>query len=320
MKIFMTGASGFLGRSITSHLLKQNHCISALLLEDDQLEEKDGLDIVRGNITCSDSLQGLMVGHDAVIHLAGAVGYGQSWSNCIKLNTEGTINVVNEAIHSGVRRFIQMSSISVYGRKADVVVTENSPKVKIGDPYGDTKIDAENYLLEKQKKGLIDLTLIRPTMIYGPGDRLFLPKVIENLKSGNARIIGSGKNNVDLIHVDDVAEFVSLVLSNKGSIGQAYNLSNNKPVTWIEFLSLISEELKLAAPENHLPYWLALSLAWIMEMAARVTEKPPRLSRYAVRNVGRNYRYSVRKMRSELGFNPRVELLEGIREVLKQID
>lgn len=75
---------------------------------------------------------------DAVIHLAGCVG-DQKWGSCITVNRDGTSTIAEEAIWSGVRRFIHLSSVSVYGRVPLVEIREDSPVRKIGDPYGDTR-------------------------------------------------------------------------------------------------------------------------------------------------------------------------------------
>ena len=111
-------------------------------------EEKPDLnaEIRWGDITRPHTLAGLMHGHDAVVHLASAVGYAQEMGTCVTLNVDGTRNVAKEAMASRVRRFVHMSSIAVYGRIPGQVITEKSPTRKTGDPYGDTKIDAEEFL------------------------------------------------------------------------------------------------------------------------------------------------------------------------------
>ena len=321
MRVFVTGATGFLGRTIVDRLLEAGGEVTALLLPQDP---GDGLpvavNVVRGDITDPKSLAGLFAGHDAVLHLAGAVGYGQTWDACIRLNREGTRNVAARAMAENVRRFLHLSSVSVYGRVSDVPVDESFPLRKINDPYGDTKIDAERILLEHAQNNELDLTLIRPTMIYGPGDVLFLPKIVENLKSGFARIIGKGDHPADVIHVRDVAEFITLVLHEPMTIGRTYNLTNPDNPTWKDMLHEAARILGVEPPRRHIPYPAAYAIATLMEMLSRVTNKPPRLTRYAVRNVGRPYHYVTDRMRDELGFSPQIDLLEGLRACLEMGD
>jgi len=311
--VFVTGATGFVGQAVAGRLAAAGHRVTALLLPQEDARTAPGCRVVRGDITRPETLAGRIAHHDAVVHLAGAVGYGQAWDTCVRLNREGTRNVADEALRCGVRRFVHMSSVSVYGRVSGVPIREDAPLRKIGDPYGDTKIDSERLLEERARTRGLELTVVRPTVIYGPGDRLFLPKVIENLRSGGARVIGPGTNRVDLVHVGDVAEFVCRVLQAPGTRGRAYNLTHPDNPTWQAFLAEVASLLHVPVPEKHLPYRAALAVAGVMEAASFFTGKPPRLTRYAVRNVGRPYLYSTDRMREELGFQPAVETLEGIR-------
>ena len=322
MKIFITGASGFIGKAIVKKLLAQGGFnITGLLLpfETEQVLEDMPVRIVRGDITRSQTLSGLMKDHDAIIHLAGAVGYGQTMGHCIQVNRNGTANVAAEAGRSGVRRFIHFSSVSVYGRVPDVPIGESFPLKKIGDPYGDTKIDAENILTDLSNQNKLDLTILRPTVIYGPGDTMFLPKLLENVESGNARIIGNGLNRVDLIHVKDVADFVLLVLRESKTIGQIYNLTHPSNPTWLEFMSVITQELGLSKIERRLPYLPALVIAGVLELLARLLGKQSRLTRYSVRVVGRHYRYMTDKFQQDLGYYPKIDLQSGIKAELARI-
>jgi nucleoside-diphosphate-sugar epimerase len=275
--------------------------------------------IVRGDITRTEMLSGLMMNQDTVIHLAGAVGYGQTMKQCLRVNRDGTANIAQETCKAGVRRFIHFSSVSVYGRVSEVPIGESFPMKKIGDPYGDTKIDAENILTELSNQRRLDLTILRPTVIYGPGDAMFLPKLLENVKSGKGRIIGNGMNTVDLIHVNDVAEFVLRILEEPKSIGQVYNLTHPSNPTWKEFMSIVSREMGLPEIEKRLPYIPALVIAGIMELLAQIRGKQSRLTRYSVRVVGRQYRYLTDKFQKELEYYPKIDLENGIKTELARV-
>jgi nucleoside-diphosphate-sugar epimerase len=322
MKVFISGASGFIGKAIVKKLVEEGGFdITVLLMpeEPEQVMNDMPVRIVRGDITEAETLSGLMKDHDGVIHLAGAVGYGQSMDNCVRVNRDGTASVAAEAIRSGSRRFIHFSSVSVYGRVSGVPIDESFPLKKIGDPYGDTKIDAEHILADLSNQNKLDLTIIRPTVIYGPGDTMFLPKLLENVESGHARLIGTGLNSVDLIHVADVADFVLLILKKPKSIGQIYNLTHPSNPTWQEFMSMITRELGLPKIEKRLPYFPALVIAGMMEFLARVRGKASRLTRYSVRVVGRQYHYMTDKFQQELGYYPKIDLQSGMKAELEKM-
>ncbi len=316
MRVAITGATGFVGRELVRQLHAAGHEIVGLLLPSEPDEALACGDVVRGDITDPESLRGLFDGCDAVVHLASAVGYGQRWEACRTVNVDGTEHVAAEAIRAGIRRFVHMSSVSVYGRKTGVVLDESAPMLPIGDPYGDTKIEAERIVRRRAAAGELDLTVVRPTAIYGPGDQLFMPKLIENLRSGRTRIIGSGQNTVDLVHVEDVAAFLVTALQDPRAIGKTCNLNNPDNPTWQDLLETVAVALQVEPPRQHLPYVVALGVAGAMELAAKVTGKPPRLTRYSVRVIGRQYRYPVLAAQ-ELGFAPAVPLTEGIRRYVE---
>jgi nucleoside-diphosphate-sugar epimerase len=317
MNVFLTGATGFLGKTIVKKLISENHTITTLLMPGEPDSGLERARIVRGDITEPETLTSKMDGNDVIIHLAGSVGYGLRMKTCLRINKEGTYNVAREALRSGIHRFIHFSSVSVYGRISGVPITEDFPMKKIGDPYGDTKIDAECVLHEFAEDGL-DLTIVRPTVIYGPGDDKFLPKLIENMRSGKARIVGDGGNSVDLIHVDDVADFTSIILRDERTIGRVYNLTNPVNPTWKEMLNIVASEMGIPAPEKHIPYSLAMVAAGIIEFISFFTRRPPRLTRYAVRVIGRQYYYSTERIQKELGFQPAIDLREGIRKCVRE--
>lgn len=318
MRVFVTGASGFIGRRLVPELCRAGHEVTALLLADEPAASALGAAVRRGDMTDPRTLTGVLDGQHSVVHLAGAVGYGQSFERCRRLNRDGTANVAGEALRAGVRRFLHMSSVSVYGRRPGVRLDEESALCKIGDPYGDTKIEAERILRTLETEGHLELTIVRPTVIYGPGDERFLPRLVENLRSGRSRVIGSGRNTVDAIHVDDVVRFLAAVLVDARSIGGIYNLNHPANPPWNELVAAVAAAIGVAAPRRQLPYPLAMALAAGLETVARLSGKPPRLTRYGVRVVGRQYHYVTERARRDLGFQPRVNLLDGIRACLEE--
>ncbi len=316
MKVFVTGASGFVGRALLSTLAECGHETTALLLPGESDAGIGSSVVVRGDITDPATLRGAMDGHDAVIHLAGVVGYGQRWEPCTQVNVHGTRNVAREAVRAGATRFIHMSSVSVYGRIPEVLLTEDAPMLETGEPYGDTKIEAEQVLREVGAHGALNWTILRPTVIYGPGDDKFLPKLAENLRSGRARVIGRGTGTVDLVHVDDVVRFIEQLLSEPRATGAVLNLADPDTCSWKELLGAVASELGVPAPTRHLPYPVALAVAGVMEAVSRLTGKPPRLSRYAVRVVGRQYRYVATRAQT-LGFSPSIPVEDGVVACLR---
>jgi nucleoside-diphosphate-sugar epimerase len=316
MNIFITGASGFIGQAIVKESLQGGHSVRALLLPQEPESLAAGTTVIRGDVTRPETLARTIEGSDAVIHLAGAVGF-QTWKSCLAINRDGTSNVAREAVSSNVRRFVHMSSVSVYGRTPSVPIREDFPLKKIGDPYGDTKIDAEMILRGLEGDGKLDLTIIRPTVVYGPTDNKFVPTLLRNLRSGKFRVIGDGEQTVDLIHVDDLAAFVLRVLEEPLTIGRTYNMTNQGNPSWNDMVTMLCAELAIPAPRRHVSYRTAYRLAGLLETLSAVTGRPARLNRYSVRVVGRPYHYLIDAARKDLGFTPSIDLMTGLKECLK---
>jgi dihydroflavonol-4-reductase len=310
MRVFVTGATGFVGPHVVHALRKSGHTVRALLLEGEQAPE--GVEVVVGDLTDSGSLAGLLQDCGAVVHLAGVVGYGRSWAACRAVNVGGTRHLAEEAVRAGVSCFVHMSSVAVYGRVSGVPLTEEAPLRPIGDPYGDTKIEAERVVAEVC--GAMRTVLIRPTVLYGPGDQLFLPAVLARLASGRARALGTGRQRVDLVHVRDVADFVALAV-HKEAIEGPYNLADPHTPGWADFLAQLANLAGAPQPGRPLPYPVAMTAAALSEGVARYTGRPPALTRYAVRVVGRAYDYRPERAMAA-GFQPRVPLLEGLAEAV----
>ncbi|MCK4746316.1 MAG: hypothetical protein KAT15_04745, partial [Bacteroidales bacterium] len=126
-----------------------------------------------------------------------------------------------------------------------------------------------------------------------------------------------GSHSVDLVNVADVAEAVYLALIKPESVGQTYNIANEENPSWNEFLKAVCIELEIPYSERYISYKFAYRVAGLMEFVSKFTSNPPRLSRYAVRLVGRQYDYSIEKARQELGYEPSIDLIEGIQKCIR---
>ena len=318
LNVFVTGATGFVGQNIVETLVSAGHAVTCLVLPKEEHTLPPQAAIVRGDITKLETLESVMVNHDAAIHLAGAVAYGTTWDQCRRLNVDGTKNVATAAIAAGIDHFIHMSSVAVYGRVADTPLTEETPLRKIGDPYGDTKIEAELLLRNLCAGSEMALTVLRPVGMYGPGDKQFIPPVIDYLTSGSLFGLGKGYQSVDGAYVNDVAAFVRRILETPSLGSTTYNLANPGNPTWRELANLVSEEVGTRAPRIWLPFPLAMVLAWVAEWVARLTRSTPRLMRYGVRVVAVQT-CMVTKRAQAAGFKTTLSLVDSVRAQLLEL-
>jgi nucleoside-diphosphate-sugar epimerase len=187
-------------------------------------------------------------------------------------------------------------------------------KFWLWDDYTRAKIAAEKIVWEAHGKRGLGLTIIRPSWLYGPRDRLSIRRIAKTLRKGRVRIIGDGTNEMNTVYAGNVAEACLLAAANPAANGQAYNVTKDGPLTQQEYFHLYADAFGTPRPTRHVSYALAYAGAWVLECLFRLgrIRRPPFITRYAVWLLGRHTVYSTEKAQRELGWQPRVGYREGI--------
>jgi nucleoside-diphosphate-sugar epimerase len=157
--------------------------------------------------------------------------------------------------------------------------------------------------------------IVRPDQFFGPGDQLHFGRTAERLRAGKGIIIGSGDNALPLVYVTDVVQGLLLALEREGAVGEAYNITHDRPLTQRQFLHAIAREIGARPPRLHIPYHALYAAGYAAERLAMMTRsrlRPP-TTRFGVAFLGTDSRCVIDKARRELGYTPRVELREGVR-------
>jgi nucleoside-diphosphate-sugar epimerase len=161
-------------------------------------------------------------------------------------------------------------------------------------------------------------TVVRPSWIYGPRDRTTLPRVFKALEARRVALIGAADNLLNIVYAGDVAEGAILAANNPQAHGRAYNLSSEGEITQRQFLDLLTDTLGRPRIARRFPYWMAFYGGFLAEVVGRAIRlrRPPHFTRYAVALIGRPTRFSIERACTELGWSPRVNVLDGVRETL----
>jgi nucleoside-diphosphate-sugar epimerase len=316
MEILITGGNGFLGRNLIKALQERGDSarVLALSTEDTAWLEECGVAVYRGDIRDPDVLAVPMRGVDTVFHLAGMMGLWRSMQDYYAVNVTGTENVCRAALTSGVRRLVHVSSWTVYGMNLGRPVTENDPLEPLNEPYTITKAEGDRLVQRMIAEEHLPATIVRPGTIFGPGDRLNFGRTTDRISAGKNPIIGSGRNALPLVYVTDVVQGLLRCAEIERAVGQAYNISNDQPLTQEEFLLAIAQELDLAPPRLHIPYYAAYATAGVAERAAKIMRsQEPLVTRHGITLFGADNRHSIDKARRDLGYAPQVSLREGVR-------
>jgi nucleoside-diphosphate-sugar epimerase len=317
----VTGATGLLGSHVAEQLRGRGERVRALVrpTSDTSFLRQLGVELAIGDLTELDSLKRAVDGAGVVYHCAARVGDWGPWRVFQREIIDATSNLLDACRTVGVGRVLHVSSIIVYGRPKiqKARFTEDEPLGQnpwLWDNYCRAKVRAEE--LCRQYPG--DLTIVRPSWIYGPRDRTTLPRVLKALDAGRVAILGSGDNLLNVVYAGDVAEGAILAANHPQAKGQAYNLSSEGEITQREFLDLLADLLGRPRIRRHVPYRLAFWGGFLSEVIGRLIRirRPPHMTRYAVALIGRSTSFSIAKAREQLGWQPRVGVREGLQITL----
>ena len=313
MKIFVTGASGFVGSTATRHWISQGHEVTAMARSErsDRAIAKLGATPVRCSLT---DVSASDIGEvDVVVHSAAFVddwGPADAWHQA---NVEGTRRMLAAAREAGVQRFLHIGTEAaivhgqhIEGADEKYPLAEDSPY-----PYCASKAQAERLVRAANADGF-ETIVLRPRFVWGPGDTTLLPAVEKMVKTGQFRWIGGGEARTSTTHVDNLVHAMDLALT-KGTPGEAYFVLDDGTVTIREMVTKLAATRDLSLPDKSVPSWLADGIGWVAEGLWRklpLGGKPP-LTRHAAMAMSRTCTLKDGKARSDLGYEPVVSREEG---------
>jgi len=306
--VVVTGASGHIGNVLVRQLLAQGDEVRALIHHTEGASPLDGLDIemVQGDVCNPDSLIKAFEGSDIVYHLAGVISIMPGEDKLLRqVNVNGTRNVVEACLKTGVRRLVYTSSIhAIQEPTQDISIDESCPCNPEGVPrgYGRSKANATLVVLDGVKRGL-DAVIVHPTGVTGPYDYRIsqLGRLVIDCINGNLKAYVDGA--YDFVDVRDVANGVILA-GEKGRCGERYILSGEQ-VTVRRLLSMIEGISGVKAPPIKIPFWLAKLASHFTPLYHRLTGSQPLFTSYSMDVLRSNSLVSSEKARRELGYSPR---------------
>ena len=320
MDVLITGGNGFLGHNLTMALQRRGDTVRVIALptEDTTWLERRGVRVFRGDIRDPTILVEPMRDVDAVFHLAALLGAWRPLDVYRAVNVEGTRNVCQAARAAGARRLVHISSAMVYNLSAGHPVSEDEPLTPLDEPYCISKAEGDRLVQELIARENFPGVIIRPGTLFGPGDRLNFGRIADRLKAGKHIIIGSGDNHVPFVYISDMVQGLLLALDHPNAVGQAFNLGHDQPLTQEGLFTAIAQDLGVAPPRLHVPYWSLYTAAWAAERIADLSKNrvPPFLTRHGVKLYGADNVLSIDKARRMLGYEPQVMLRAGVQRTV----
>lgn len=316
----MTGAAGLLGSHVVDLLVEQGHRPRALVRpgEDVQYLAGAGAEVVVGDVCDRDALGAAVRDVEYVIHCAARTGPWGNEADYVNTNVRALEDLVRASASVGVRRFVHVSSITVHGNDVKGDADESRPLKAEPNPYSRSKVAGERLLEGMIRHDGYPVAIVRPGWIYGPRDRASFYRFAAMVEQGRMTLMGSGDNHVPLIYVRDAARGLLLAATSTAAEGRAYLLVNDQRVTQSQFFGAIAGELGVKPPSRRIPYRLALAVAVAAEWQAKVrgSASPPPVTRYGVQLLGGENRFFVERARRELGFQPEIDMAEGVERAV----
>jgi len=316
MKVLITGATGLLGSHLIKELQQRGEDIRALVLPVENADKllEQGVEVVRGDITDASTLKPTVQDVEIIFHLAGMMGVWRPLSDYRLVNVKGSENLYKAAQVVGVRRFVHTSSHTVYGLGHGRFLTEKDPLRPDPDPYSITKAEGDRLIRRLMLNSSVETVILRPGTFFGPYDRLHFGRMAQKVKDGKGVIIGRGDNALPFCYVTDVVQGFMLAGYHNNAPGNVYNITNDRPLTQQEMFDAIADAVDGKRPTLHLPYLPIYYGSIVAEkVVARVTRTKPIVTQLGAMMFGSDNRHSVEKARRELGYEPKVDLREGIK-------
>lgn len=298
MKVFVTGGTGKLGSKVIKLLLKNKHKVIALTRN----KTIDNCENVKGDLFNFDVTH--LKGCDAVIHIAGLVDF-ESKEELNRINVLGTKEMVKHANELGIPHFIHVSSISVYGKKNNANITEETP-LKPDTLYAKSKYESEIEVGNFSRKKCI----LRPGMIYGVGFTQGFEKALSMIEKGKFFVFGKGNNYVPLVSVDLVAENIIYCLENE--IEGVYNSIDYEKITQEEVLNFVADIVDVPLKITKIPHLLAKPLILLYNLKSK--NKIP-YEHIQMLNTNRNVNSKLYEMNYETKIKRDEKLIEFINSL-----
>lgn len=310
MRVLVTGANGFIGAALSRRLLSDGVSVRAMcrtLGKGDTLRQQ-GAEVVQGDLQLIDSLRRGVEGCEVVYHIGAALEGTAAYQ--YNVSVLGTLNLLQAAHEAGVRRFVHISSIAVYGNECFGFVREDQPRrPSRRDYYQQAKSLAEDVLWEFAAHHDMEVTCLRPGMVYGPESGFWTRNMFNAFSRYPVPIIGDGGGHAHPIYIDDVVDLMVALGYHPAAVGLAFNCAPDPAPTWVEF---VGHYARMAGNTCTLPVSPALlrGAALITPLTA-LRGKPLDLGGFLNFLIGRTT-YSMARAKERLGWQARVPLAEGM--------
>ena len=325
--VLVTGGTGFLGRNLVERLLAQGRVVTVLARNPAPDLERQGVRFIRAALDDETAVAAACAGMGTVFHVAARVGVWGPREEFFRANVLGTRAIVAGCRHHGVSRLVFTSSPSVvYNGRNLAGADESLPlTTRCPSPYPVTKAVAESEALAAAGEAL-RVTALRPHLIWGVGDPHLVPRVLARARAGRLRIVGAGRNRVDMVHVANAVDAhllaeAALARDEPGANGRAFFITNGEPVVLWDWINALLTALGERPVTRRVPLPIAAAAGAACELVWRAFQlrgEPP-MTRFVAAELAKEHWFDVSAARNVLGYMPRVSMAAGTAELVAHL-
>ena len=322
MRILVTGGGGFVGGYIIHRLLQRGYAVRSFGRSPQPRLEVQGVEVVRGDLSNAENVRTACRGVDAVFHVAAKAGVWGSWESYYNANVIGTRHVVDSCRSEGIGRLVYTSTPSVvFSGKA---IRSGGQDMPYGRNwlchYAQTKAIAEQEALSANTDSF-RVVALRPHLIFGPGDPHLLPRVVGSILEGRLKIVGNGRNRVDVAYVEDVAAAhlnAFDALEKRQCAGQAYFIAQGEPVQLWPWLNQILEGLGHPPLTGRIALPMAYALGGVAEGIWKLFSKKgePPITRFVAVELAKDHYFDPEPAQRDLNYFPETPMDYALKKTI----
>jgi nucleoside-diphosphate-sugar epimerase len=323
----VTGAAGFTGGALVDRLLETGFPVRALVREGQeagghlgQTERRvprnaDALTNVHGDLADIRALRALVEGVEVVVHVAAMFRTEGARDVFFEVNQRGTERLLAAARAAGVRRFVYCSTIGVHGDVQETPANERSP-FNPRDPYQESKLKAEEACRRAMYEGGMEVVILRPCSIYGPGDLRML-KLFRMLARHRFLMVDAGDPNFHPVYIDDLVNAFIAASTVAEAAGETLIVGGPRFLPLKEYVALAAAAVGVPPPRWRVPFGVMNVAAKACESVCALLRVEPPLHRRRLRFFKHNRAFSIEKARRVLKYEPRVDVEEGFQRTVE---
>ncbi|PIE55869.1 MAG: 3-beta hydroxysteroid dehydrogenase [Desulfobulbus propionicus] len=317
--VLVTGGGGFIGQGIVRALLARGLRVAVFGRNRYPEIEALGAECIVGDLRDLEEVRQAVMGRDTVFHVAAKAGIWGASREYHDINVGGTVHVIRACQESGVAALVYTSTPSVVFAGKNIEGGEETL------PYGRrplcayarTKIEAERLVLAASTAEL-RTTAIRPHLVWGPGDRHLIPRLLERGRNGQLRIVGDGGNRVDISYIENVVHLHLLAAESLhgdgAAAGEAFFIGQERAVNLWDWINTLFRRLDIAPVRRRVPLVIAYLAGWTLEgvYALARWQEEPKMTRFLALQLARSHWFDHSKAKRLLAYQEQVGMEEGL--------